>query len=104
MADPLETSELLAFAKTVESRSLSRAASELRIPRATVSRRLARLEERLSTRLLRRTTRSMVLTAPARRCTDMPASCSTPSSTRRTASSAPTAPSAAICACRLLPS
>jgi DNA-binding transcriptional LysR family regulator len=62
MADPLETSELLAFAKTVESRSLSRAASELRIPRATVSRRLARLEERLSTRLLRRTTRSMVLT------------------------------------------
>jgi DNA-binding transcriptional LysR family regulator len=62
MSDPLETSELLAFARTVESRSLSRAASELRVPRATVSRRLARLEQRLSTRLLRRTTRSMVLT------------------------------------------
>jgi DNA-binding transcriptional LysR family regulator len=62
MSDPVETSELLAFAKTVEARSLSRAASELRIPRATISRRLARLEERLSARLLRRTTRSLALT------------------------------------------
>jgi DNA-binding transcriptional LysR family regulator len=62
MADPVETAELLAFAKTVEARSLSRAAAELGIPRATLSRRLARLEERLAARLLRRTTRSMVLT------------------------------------------
>jgi DNA-binding transcriptional LysR family regulator len=60
--DPVETSELLAFAKTVEAKSLSRAAIELRVPRATISRRLARLEERLSARLLRRTTRSLVLT------------------------------------------
>lgn len=62
MADPIETSELLAFARTVEAKSLSRAASELGIPRATLGRRLARLEERLGTRLLRRTTRSLSLT------------------------------------------
>ncbi|MFZ5893535.1 MAG: LysR family transcriptional regulator [Myxococcota bacterium] len=62
MQDPLETSELLAFTKTVEAQSLSRAAAELGVPRATISRRLARLEERLSARLLRRTTRSLVLT------------------------------------------
>jgi DNA-binding transcriptional LysR family regulator len=62
MSEPLETSELLAFSKTVDSKSLSRAAAELGVPRATISRRLARLEERLGTRLLRRTTRSLVLT------------------------------------------
>ncbi|MFO0663996.1 MAG: LysR family transcriptional regulator [Polyangiaceae bacterium] len=60
--EPLETSELLAFTKTIEAKSLSRAASELGVPRATVGRRLARLEERLGVRLLRRTTRSLTLT------------------------------------------
>src|SRR3954471_10945616 len=64
MTDPLETAELLAFSKTVDAKSLSRAAIELGVPRATVSRRLARLEERLGVRLLRRTTRSLVLTDP----------------------------------------
>jgi len=62
MNDPVETSELIAFTKTVDANSLSRAAAELGVPRATVSRRLARLEERLGARLLRRTTRSLVLT------------------------------------------
>ncbi|MFT3765913.1 MAG: LysR family transcriptional regulator [Minicystis sp.] len=62
MEEPLETAELLAFAKTVEARSLSRAAAELGVPRATISRRLGRLEERLGVRLLRRTTRSLALT------------------------------------------
>src|SRR3954464_3693166 len=62
MNEPIETSELLAFAKTVDAKSLSRAAAELGVPRATISRRLARLEKRLGVRLLRRTTRSMVLT------------------------------------------
>lgn len=62
MNEPIETSELLAFARTVEAQSLSRAARDLRVPRATISRRLARLEERLGVRLLRRTTRSLVLT------------------------------------------
>jgi len=62
MTDPVETSELVAFTRTVEAKSLSRAAAELGVPRATVSRRLMRLEERLGTRLLRRTTRSLALT------------------------------------------
>jgi DNA-binding transcriptional LysR family regulator len=62
VSEPIETAELLAFAKTVEAKSLSRAAAELGIPRATISRRLARLEERLGVRLLRRTTRSLALT------------------------------------------
>lgn len=61
-AAPLETAELLAFARTVESQSLSRAATELRVPRATISRRLARLEARLGVRLLKRTTRKLSLT------------------------------------------
>jgi DNA-binding transcriptional LysR family regulator len=62
MQEPVETAELLAFARTVDAGSLSRAAAELGLPRATISRRLARLEERLRTRLLRRTTRSLALT------------------------------------------
>jgi len=62
MTEPLETAELLAFVKIVETRSLSRAALELGVPRATLGRRLARLESRLSTRLLRRTTRSITIT------------------------------------------
>jgi DNA-binding transcriptional LysR family regulator len=62
MDEPVETSELMAFTKTVDSKSLSRAAAELGVPRATIGRRLARLEARLGTRLLRRTTRSLMLT------------------------------------------
>src|SRR5438132_3569134 len=62
MNDPLETVELLAFTRVVEAKSLSRAAAELAVPRATISRRLARLEERLGARLLKRTTRSLALT------------------------------------------
>lgn len=60
--EPLENAELLAFSKAVDARSLSRAAVELGVPRATLSRRLARLEERLGVRLLRRTTRSLTIT------------------------------------------
>lgn len=62
MRDPLETVELLAFTRIVDAKSLSRAARELRVPRPTISRRLARLEARLGVRLLRRTTRSLALT------------------------------------------
>ena len=62
MKDPPETAELLAFTRTVEARALSRAAAELRVPRATVGHRLARLEQRLGVRLLRRSTRSLALT------------------------------------------
>ena len=62
MKDPIESAELLAFVRIVDAKSLSRAAAELAVPRATISRRLARLEERLGVRLLRRTTRSLVIT------------------------------------------
>jgi DNA-binding transcriptional LysR family regulator len=62
MKEPLETAELVAFSRTVDARSLTRAALELGVPRATVSRRLLRLEQRLGVRLLRRTTRSLALT------------------------------------------
>src|SRR6185369_16909820 len=62
MTEPLETAELLAFVRVVDAKSLSRAAVELGVPRATIGRRLGRLEERLGTRLLRRTTRSLALT------------------------------------------
>jgi DNA-binding transcriptional LysR family regulator len=62
MREPLETAELLAFVSSVEAKSLSAAAEKLRVPRVTLSRRLARLEERLGARLLRRTTRSLTLT------------------------------------------
>ncbi|KTR97037.1 LysR family transcriptional regulator [Pantoea dispersa] len=62
MALAAETSELIAFTKTVDAKSLSRAAAELGIPRATLSRRIAQLEKKLDARLLLRTTRSLVLT------------------------------------------
>jgi DNA-binding transcriptional LysR family regulator len=62
MREPLENVDLLAFSAAVEAGSLSRAAAKLRVPRATLSRRLARLEERLGARLLLRTTRSLTIT------------------------------------------
>ncbi|RYZ06422.1 MAG: LysR family transcriptional regulator [Myxococcales bacterium] len=62
----LDTDELLIFTKVVASSSVSRAAAELGVPRATVSRKLAALEERLGARLLQRTTRSMTLTEAGR--------------------------------------
>lgn len=62
ISEPVETAELLAFVRTIEAKSLSRAAAELRVPRATIGRRLARLEEQLGVRLVRRTTRSLALT------------------------------------------
>lgn len=62
MGEAPETAELLAFATAVETASLSAAARRLGVPRATVGRRLARLEEKLGARLLRRTTRALGLT------------------------------------------
>ncbi|WP_394840773.1 LysR family transcriptional regulator [Pendulispora brunnea] len=62
----LDTEELLVFSRIVATQSLARAAVELRLPRATVSRRLSGLEAKLGVRLLRRTTRSMALTDAGR--------------------------------------
>lgn len=66
MDELIETAELAAFARIVELGSLSRAAKELDVPRATIGRRLSRLEERLGARLIRRTTRMLVLTDEGR--------------------------------------
>ncbi len=66
MSELLETAELVAFVRTVEAGSLSRAARELGVPRATLGRRLERLEQQLGARLLRRTTRSIAVTDEGR--------------------------------------
>jgi DNA-binding transcriptional LysR family regulator len=62
MREAVETSELVAFVRVADARSLSRAEEQMAVPRATIARRIARLEQRLGTRLLRRTTRSLSLT------------------------------------------
>ncbi len=58
----VEANDLLLFARIVEAGSLSRAAERVRLPKSTVSRRLALLEQRLGERLLQRTTRKLVVT------------------------------------------
>ena len=60
--EPPETSEIQAFVLAVDEGSVSGASRALGLPRATVSRRLGRLEERLCVRLLHRTTRELSLT------------------------------------------
>lgn len=58
----VEPNDLLLFARIVEAGSFSRAAERVDLPKSTVSRRLALLEERLGERLLQRTTRKLVVT------------------------------------------
>jgi len=58
----VEPNDLLLFARIVEAGSFSRAAERVDLPKSTVSRRLALLEDRLGERLLQRTTRRLVVT------------------------------------------
>jgi DNA-binding transcriptional LysR family regulator len=58
----IDPNDLLVFARVAELGSFSRAAERLRLPKSTVSRRLASLEARLGERLLLRTTRRQTLT------------------------------------------
>ncbi|MGE8471564.1 MAG: LysR substrate-binding domain-containing protein [Paraburkholderia hospita] len=64
--------EMQVFVRIAERQSFTRAADDLQIPRATVTNLMKRMEQRLGTRLLERTTRTVRLThdgeAYYRRC------------------------------------
>ncbi len=60
--EPITADDLILFAAIVEQGSLVATADQLNIPKATLSRRLAHLEEQVGQRLLIRTTRRMVVT------------------------------------------
>ncbi|MFN6994085.1 MAG: LysR family transcriptional regulator [Aquincola tertiaricarbonis] len=62
LSPSLHADDLLLFARVMEGGSFSRAADRLRLPKSTVSRRIAALERRLGERLLQRTTRKLVIT------------------------------------------
>jgi DNA-binding transcriptional LysR family regulator len=59
---PFDLDALLIFGKVVESRSLSRAAALLGMPKSTVSRKLTKLESDLGIKLLRKNTHQLTVT------------------------------------------
>jgi DNA-binding transcriptional LysR family regulator len=59
--------DVAVFVSVVEQGSFAGAAARLRVPPTTVSRRVRQLEDRLGTRLLNRTTRSLSLTEAGER-------------------------------------
>lgn len=59
---PADLNAVAAFAGVLEAGTFRGAARALRVPRSTVSRKIAELEDRLGVRLLERTTRSVRLT------------------------------------------
>jgi DNA-binding transcriptional LysR family regulator len=61
-----DLNELAVFSAVVRHQSFTKAASALGVPKSTVSRMVARLEERLETRLLARTSRHLSVTDAGR--------------------------------------
>ena len=59
---PFDVDALLIFGKVVESRSLSKAAALLGMPKSTVSRKLTKLESDLGIKLLRKNTHQLTVT------------------------------------------
>jgi DNA-binding transcriptional LysR family regulator len=57
-----DANDLLLFARVAEAGSFSRAAERVGLPKSTVSRRIAALEDRLGERLMIRTTRRLAIT------------------------------------------
>src|SRR5258706_4180977 len=58
----MDLNEMVVFARVVKAGSFTAAATELGMPKSTVSRKVSELEERLDARLLQRTTRKLSLT------------------------------------------
>jgi DNA-binding transcriptional LysR family regulator len=58
----MDLNEIVVFARVVQAGSFRAAALQLGMPKSTVSRKVAELEERLNARLLQRTTRKLSLT------------------------------------------
>ncbi len=58
----LDANDLMLFARVAEAGSFSRAAERVRLPKSTVSRRIAALEKRFGERLLQRSTRKLAIT------------------------------------------
>jgi DNA-binding transcriptional LysR family regulator len=75
MSETIRLEDMRLFAKVAERRSFTRAAEELRIPKQTLSRRVATLERALGVELMVRTTRRIHLTdvgaAYAERCAEI---------------------------------
>ncbi|WP_444891246.1 LysR family transcriptional regulator [Microbulbifer sp. DLAB2-AA] len=62
-----DLNDMMVFLAVVETGSFTQAADRLGIPKANVSRKVARLEDQLSVRLLERSTRSQTLTEAGRK-------------------------------------
>src|SRR4029079_10670134 len=58
----MDLNDIVVFTKDVETKSFTGAAELLGLPKSTVSRQLAQLEDRLGVRLVQRTTRKLALT------------------------------------------